>query len=275
MIAPFITTILLGMYAALDAVSNAEFVLQKLGFSEDVAGFLGSTRGIQGLFWTSLVGLLISIMYQLKKYENSNISIEVPTVEQNPNAFETPEYDLTPVEKVSEVKEESEPITDVQQLPEEPTFTEGFDAVEITLGTNRAIYNVAQLEKAKHQFPIGIVSAFLYVKDGKPYVDVDIHNVPFKPSVRLQQNKIMNRPVNWDMNSDSTALEIVDEKKKPVFQLYYKTPSHIVINGFFIYDKHKVLVSEKMMTLNPTSIKPYPLKPMFRYPSSSHRGERA
>ena len=76
MIAPFVSTIFLGLYNALDAFSNAEFVLQKIGINEDVAKFLGSSRGIQGMFWISLVVLVLSLMYHVRRYENFNNPIE-------------------------------------------------------------------------------------------------------------------------------------------------------------------------------------------------------
>jgi hypothetical protein len=71
---PVIATSLLavgsGLYLALDAVSNADFVLQQIGFREDVARFLGSPRGIQFVFVSSVLALIVTFLYQQRKYEN-------------------------------------------------------------------------------------------------------------------------------------------------------------------------------------------------------------
>jgi len=174
-----------------------------------------------------------------------------------------------PEKETSQQKREEKP-----QEIEEPTFTEGFDVVQFTFGSNSLMYNIADLERTKQKFIVADNPLFLYVEDGKPYVDVDIYNVPFQPTVRLQRNKIMNRPANWDMNSDKTALEIVDEERKPVFQLYYKKPSHIVINGFFNINGIIVLASEKETVMNLLEVPTNTLEPIFRYPALEHRGER-
>lgn len=179
--------------------------------------------------------------------------------------IETPSGDEKPQLK-------QQPIN--QQPLEEPTFTEGFDVVEFTIGSNRAMYSIAQLEKSKIPFFINMIPASLYVADGKPYVDIDIYNTLIEPPVRLQHNKIMNRPAYWDMNSDKTALEIINEKQQIVFQLYYKTPSHIVINGLLINGKDTVLASDDGMIINPDKIGTFSIKPIFKYPSLEHRGER-
>ena len=51
----------------------------------------------------------------------------------------------------------------------------------------------------------------------------------------LKENVLSNKPPNWDFNSNDKAIEVVNESGGPIFQLYYKTPSHIVINGIFQY----------------------------------------
>lgn len=111
---------------------------------------------------------------------------------------------------------------------EEPTFTEGFDVVKFTIGGAEATYHISLLEGNKIPFPVNFIKAYLYIEDNKPYIDIDIYDVHFEIPVRLRHNKLMNKPEDWDMNSDKTALEVINEKQEPVFQLYYKTVSHIV-----------------------------------------------
>ncbi len=93
-----------------------------------------------------------------------------------------------------------------QNPPKEPTFTEGIDSVAVTIGSNTQMHRIADLERAKQRFFIGDVPAFIYADNGKPYVDVDIYSPPPQLPVRLQGNKLMNRPAEWDMNSDEKAL---------------------------------------------------------------------
>jgi hypothetical protein len=122
-IAPFISTIFFGLYAALDAVSNAEFVLQKLGINEDVAKFLGSSRGIQGFFWVSSVVLLVSLVYHVRRYERANNKIEHTQSEAKNDPFATPEYDLTPtidvVTKPIEKEKQEEAVKEVEEKNKE------------------------------------------------------------------------------------------------------------------------------------------------------------
>jgi len=101
--------------------------------------------------------------------------------------------------------------SEIQSSPKEPTFTEGFDVVTFTVGSSIQTLEVSDLEKAKRKFFIGDVPAFLYVDNGKPYVDVDLYGIPNEPPVRLRHNKLLNRPSSWDLNSDEKALEVVNE----------------------------------------------------------------
>ncbi len=157
----------------------------------------------------------------------------------------------------------------------EPTFTEGIDTVSVTIGSNSHTMLIANLERTKSPFFIGDVPAFLYAENGKPYVDVDIYSPPPMLPVKLRHNKLLNRPAEWDMNSDEKALEIVNEKQQPVFQLYYKSPSQIIINGLFFNGYVTVLASENDLGIGTDVEKePYPIKPIFKYPSSQHSGER-
>lgn len=62
------------LYKAVDAASNAEFVWQKLGLNENAARFLGSPPAIDFMVAISLLGLVISLLYQT----NRNMALGVP-----------------------------------------------------------------------------------------------------------------------------------------------------------------------------------------------------
>jgi len=176
---------------------------------------------------------------------------------------------------VPTVAEQQKANTTITTEHKEPTFTEGVDAVSITIGSTIETLKLVDLQKAKRRFFIGDVPAFLYVDSGKPYVDVDIYSpAPLLP-VRLRHNQLLNRPAEWDMNSDEKALEVINEKKQPVFQIYYKSPSQIVINGLFFNGYVPVLASEDGLGTGINLEKePYPIKPLFKYPSSQYQGQR-
>jgi hypothetical protein len=157
----------------------------------------------------------------------------------------------------------------------EPTFTEGFDVVTFTVGGIKETLEISDLEKAKRRFSIGDVPAFLYAENGKPYIDIDLYGIPNEPPVRLRQNKLMNRPSLWDKNSDEKALEVVNEKGQPIFQIYYKTDSHIVVNGLFYNGFVPVLAYDEGISTGIDLDKiQYPIKPIFKYPSEKYPSQR-
>ncbi len=63
-----ISTIILFIYKMIDAAGNAEFILQKIGISESVARFLGSSRGIDFCTAASFIALIIVSYYKANRY---------------------------------------------------------------------------------------------------------------------------------------------------------------------------------------------------------------
>lgn len=129
-------------------------------------------------------------------------------------------------------------------------------------------------------------SISMYLKDGKPFVDVKMWGGGGERGdqyeVELIQNEFTVRPREWDRNFNDEALEVIDNTGRPILQVYYKSANEIVINGVFRSLLHMVYASEetgvetrlipKSEGAKPT---PPPLKKMFRYPSIKHRGEFA
>jgi hypothetical protein len=58
----------------------------------------------------------------------------------------------------------------------------------------------------------------------------------------------------------------------PIYQFYYKTPTHIVVNGVFPYPGGLILAGPEGMVLNPFLPVSFQLKPMFKYPSWKYPG---
>jgi hypothetical protein len=60
-------------------------------------------------------------------------------------------------------------------------------------------------------------------------------------------------------------------KLEPMLQVYYKTPTHLVVNGVFPTPEGICIASENGTIWRP--IQPHPIKPLFKYPAYQHRGE--
>ena len=92
---------------------------------------------------------------------------------------------------------------------------------------------------------------------------------------RLDPNfgQLSNLPSNWDHNSNERGFEVIDEKGRPVFQYYYKSPYHIVFNGIFPFPGGLMLANENGTVINPRLPATFTLKRIFRYPSWEYPGK--
>jgi len=159
----------------------------------------------------------------------------------------------------------------------QPTFSEKVDTVLFSLGEGGITvgYKFSVLEKeAKEPFKLGGFSPVrLYIENAKPFADVKIYGGSGMPPIEIKHNQILNKPPNWDFNSNENALEIVNENQIPVYQLYYKTTSHIVINGIFPFPGGVILANKSGATMNPILPTTFGLKRIFRYPSWKYPGQ--
>ena len=114
----------------------------------------------------------------------------------------------------------------------------------------------------------------LYIENDVLYADVNIYGGNGFPPIEIKRNKIFNKPDNWDFNSNENAMEIVNENQLPIYQFFYKKPSHIVINGIFPLPGGGWLSANENGAIYgpiiPTSFK---LKRIFKYPSWKYPGE--
>jgi hypothetical protein len=158
---------------------------------------------------------------------------------------------------------------------EQPTFTEDTQRVEVSLGAMCVSYKRSVIEKEPREpFDFRDFKPLkMYLEDGKLYADVAIYAGTGLPPIRIERNVVYGKPSNWDMNYSSTALEIVTEEHKPVYQFIYKSPSKIVVNGIFPFPGGILLATEQGNVLNPIGTTMFRLKRIFKYPAWKYRGE--
>lgn len=115
-----------------------------------------------------------------------------------------------------------------------------------------------------------------YIENGKLFVDVNIYSESGFPPIKIIKNELHNLPDNWDRNFNNKALEIVNEDKKPVYQLIYKAPFNINIKGVFPIPGG-VLVADDIKGVSMISYNNFPVKiklsPIFKYPSWRYPGK--
>ncbi len=128
----------------------------------------------------------------------------------------------------------------------------------------------------------GINPIKLWINDlGEFKVNVELYNWKSGELIEVISDTLYNLPPRWDRNSNRVAYEIVNEDKLPIFQLIYKDPNTILINGLFatkdnIYiadNKTGRLISKDVFNqFFPRSIH-YHVERLFQYPSLSHPGK--
>ncbi len=179
-------------------------------------------------------------------------------------------------------KNKAEKHTDLYQQEKptlkEPRFSENIENFSFSLG-ERGIsvgYKKEVLEK-EHMKNLFVFNNYrpveLYIEGGQLYADVNIYGGSSLPPIAIKKNKLSNKPPDWDFNSNETALEIVDNKQTPIYQFFYKNPSHIVMNGIFPFPGGLILANESGATINPILPTTFSLKRIFKYPSWQYPGE--
>jgi hypothetical protein len=94
----------------------------------------------------------------------------------------------------------------------------------------------------------------LFLKQGRVEVDTEIYS---KSGVLpIDRNRLIIRPPRWDSNCNENALEIVNERQLPVFQMIVERPTHLTIKGQFSEND----ATDQMVRI-------------FRYPSYDYAGE--
>lgn len=165
-------------------------------------------------------------------------------------------------------------IPDLKQ----PAFSEHVESMSFSLGERGMTVGYSKKELEKQHIDRGFVfnnyrPVDLYIEDGRLYADVKIYGGSGFPPIEIKKNKLSNKPPDWDFNSNETAMEIVNEKGIPIYQFFYKTPYHIVMNGIFPYPGGLILANENGAIGNPIFPTTFKLNKIFKYPSWRYPGE--
>ncbi|HXJ10644.1 MAG TPA: hypothetical protein VNH19_00110 [Candidatus Limnocylindrales bacterium] len=101
----------------------------------------------------------------------------------------------------------------------------------------------------------------------------------FGPIIEVRGNRFAVRDPHFDSNSNENALEVVAPDGQPIFQLIQKSPTHVVINGFFPADNGQSLwiagpdgVQSVRMDADLPKLR---LRPIFKYPAWKYPGQYA
>jgi hypothetical protein len=136
-------------------------------------------------------------------------------------------------------------------------------------------------------FPIRI-----YLEKSRIFLDATLYGGhPNYPPIVITHNDFAHDALlyqmTWDWNRNSRALEIVDEKKEPIFQLIYDPPDHVIVSGVFVLPGSELVITDcgkglppRFQNLPPPSLwSPPPPSPtlrcqrVFKYPGWKYPGQ--
>jgi hypothetical protein len=109
---------------------------------------------------------------------------------------------------------------------------------------------------------------YLYIADGMLYADVHLMR-----GAIIERAHLRNMPDGWDANMAEGAIEVVDERSQPMYQMEYVSKGHIVFRGVFPSGSDKAWVAGENFAMGPVN-ELKPLKRMFKYPSKDFKGDR-
>jgi hypothetical protein len=170
-------------------------------------------------------------------------------------------------------------VTPPQPKLEAPTFTEDVKVAICNIGP---LPFQIDLRSTSRQAPFrfqasDFVPFWLYVENGRLFADITMLGQDGTTVVQMEHNQFKVNVPAWDANSNASAFEVVDEHQTPVFQIIYKRPAHILVNGVFHEPAGQTAYAQNdSLTFAPPGQPPPPwfhLNPIFKYPSWKHPGE--
>ena len=159
-------------------------------------------------------------------------------------------------------------------LAELPPFLNGNQEITMQMGRMISTGTVSDLMTNHHSVSWGTNKVLdFYIIDRNIYVDTTLFGNDANPQVEIKKNVLVSYPKGWDMNSDGSAIEIVDDRQNPVYQLIFKTHFDVAVNGFLYFPGGFLFVDQDgRMFQNYAG--DYSLSRLFKYPSSAFPGQR-
>ena len=163
-----------------------------------------------------------------------------------------------------------------------PRFREKVEKVRITIGSNGAVYPIAMLRTSRQTpmvFGGGSKPIEVYAEGDLLLADVTVSSLDGS-LIQVKHNEFAVSNSRWEKNYDDTALEIVDEAHRPVFQMIFVDDQHISINGIMLFSGQLVLAGASGMTIGPMgprmmeAMRTFHLERIFKYPGLRYRGVR-
>ncbi len=166
-------------------------------------------------------------------------------------------------------------LAPLPQLPKQPTFKEApGNFVALVGGTQYSVSHLSTRQKPTRIIAFGDSPAITaYVENDRFYVDALLYYAPDKSPLHLVHNELKGRPPQWDRNFDDSAIEIVDERLTPRFQLIYMNARTVVLRGVFQYRDGAAVFDEHANYFIGSREKEVNITRIFRYPSRLHQGE--
>jgi hypothetical protein len=189
------------------------------------------------------------------------------------------------------------PVVVLQVVQTEPLeFRQKHEDVEILVGGNtfrlppvphgmiaKKDIGRAYMGIGTHEKPSGIQ---LVATDEQIFFNIEFAPLFGMPPLKLENNELSGLPSNWDCNHSKRAIEVVNDKFVPVFQIFYKDDTHIVFNGAITFTNGAVFIAEgKGLELEHNTtlshdeffhhVEALGIKKIFKYPAWQHPGEYA
>jgi len=176
---------------------------------------------------------------------------------------------------------DNSPVTINNSSPPPPVFHEKSDVAYFSLGEHGLIIaepvaNMRNGEVGPIQID-GYVPVKLRMKEDTLLLHFTVWGGQDKPPIEVKDNDFTVRLLGFDRNSNANALEVINPKGEPIFQLIRKEPAHIAVNGIFPSPFGLILAGPDGMIAGATqsSLVAFHLKPIFKYPAWKYPGEYA
>jgi hypothetical protein len=159
-----------------------------------------------------------------------------------------------------------------------PTFRR---AMVATPGTSFA-FGGLHMGLSDHAPPMLIAGQMpftIYTEEGRLFCDVKVFSLGSHDLITIKHNVIESLPSGWDYNSNDHGMEIVNDARQPMFQMYYEAPTIIRVEGIIVVPTMVFLAQgDSLETISfaspalPEAIARFKLDRIFKYPSAMFQG---